>query len=51
MLIVTLRQPTSIGAMQAYPYAGTDAVIGGGEVLIGGTTSSTWNARNSGGLD
>jgi RHS repeat-associated protein len=34
----------SIGAMQAYPYAGTDHTTGVAEVGIGGVTSNTWNA-------
>jgi RHS repeat-associated protein len=34
----------SIGAMQAYRYAGTDVGSGVGEVGIGAATSSTWNA-------
>ena len=35
---------TGIGAMQAYPYAGTDWISGAAEVALGGVTASTWNA-------
>ena len=34
----------SIGAMQAYPYAGTDYGTGVGSVMIGAITSGTWQA-------